>query len=131
MNIRASGGVPGLALRYRNGSVKRLPDKAWDWQELNRYFLRKATYAQRRLWALRYPAKTDSASRAEFDRALAVFSVCHQLWGKPFLRERELLMNELHGLLGEPKVEETPFDEDRFVRMWKDVVTALIWRYRA
>jgi hypothetical protein len=134
MRNRYSGPMLKIAVNGRSrSSEKHLNDKEqeWDWRELSRYFLRKATNAQRRMWALRYPARTDSTSRAEFDRALAVLSVCHQLWGKPFLRNREHLINELHGLLTAPKPEEAPFDEDRFVRMWRDVVTALIWRYRA
>ena len=128
MSDRNSGPVLKLAINGRR-SAKQRTDQAWDWQELSRYFLRKATHAQRHIWALRYPAKEDDTNQAEFDRVLAVFSVCHQLWGKPFLRERELFVNELHSLLADPKPKEAPFDEDRFARMWLDVVTALIWRY--
>ena len=132
MSDRNSGPMLKLTVNGRSRpSTELQSDPAWDWQELSRYFLRKATHAQRRMWALRYPAREDSVSRAEFDRALAVLSVCHQLWGKPFLRDREWLVNELHGLLADPQPEEAPFDEGRFARMWKDVVTALIWRYRS
>ena len=52
---------------------------------------------------------------------------CHRLWGKPFLWERGLLVDELEGLLEVLKAEETPFDKDRFARMWRDVVLAPIW----
>jgi hypothetical protein len=48
------------------------------------------------------------------------------LWRKPFLREG-LLVDELEGLLEVLKAEETPFDKDRFARMWRDVVLAPIW----
>ncbi len=48
---------------------------------------------------------------------------------EPFLRKCEWLIHELHGLLAEPRPEETPFDEDRFARVWWDGVMVLIWRY--
>lgn len=104
-------------------------ERAWNWQEQSRYFLRLATNAQRRLWRLKDAAVFDEESRADYDRALAVYSVCQRLWGQPFLREREMFVEQLDLLLGEARAEGEPFDEDRFVQQWRDVVTALRWRY--
>jgi len=103
--------------------------REWNERELSRYFLRLATNAQRTMWKLKDVVAHDAANQADYDRALAVYSVSHQLWGQPFLRDREQLVEALYGLLGEVKVEGVPFDEDRFVQRWRDVVTALVWRY--
>ena len=70
-------------------------ERAWNWQEQSRYFLRLATNAQRRLWRLKDAAVFDEESRADYDRALAVYSVCQRLWGQPFLREREMFVEQL------------------------------------
>ena len=112
--------------RYR---LRSGDESAWNWQELSRYFLRLATNAQRKMWQLKDVVAHDAASQDDYDRALAVYSVCHRLWGQPFLRDRECLLMALDRLMGEVKAEGSPFDEDRFVQRWRDVVTALRWRY--
>ena len=105
-------------------------NEEWDWKEQSRYFLAQAAAQQRQLWEIGAQAKNQPACQEEYDRTLAVFSVYHHLWGRPFLYTREKLVAELEALLDKPICDAPPYDQHRFAIGWKAVIEELIEKYR-
>jgi hypothetical protein len=100
--------------------------QAWDWKELSRHFLRQAAQAQNRLWQLEDSAEVDPALQEEYDRVLAAFSAYHHLWGRPFLRSPEELVQELVALLNRPAAQGQARDPERFRSEWQTLIRTLI-----
>lgn len=93
---------------------------------LSRFFLRLTARAQRTMWRLKDQGLTDAASQNQYDRALVLYSICHQLWGQRFLWERE----HLSAVLDELPVHAAgiPFDAARFDERWRTALSDLAGR---
>lgn len=101
----------------------------WNWQKRSRCFLRLTTRSQRCLWRLTDVAKYDSNACSDYDRVLAVFSICSGLWGQPFLREKAVFLAHIDTLKGAPRAEGVPYDKERFRQQWMNFVLSLKSRY--